>query len=121
MTEDMTQDMTKVRIAENQSRFREANEQIEAAADRMHLVDPVPFLCECPRPECTQLLRLSLDEYEEIRQHPRRFLTAPGHHDIAVESGAAVLIEEIEGRYSIVEKVGIAGEIADDRYDELSQ
>jgi hypothetical protein len=121
MTEDMTKDMTKVRIAENQSRFREANEQIEAAADRMHLVDPVPFLCECPRPECTELLRASLDEYEEIRQHPRRFLTAPGHQDIAVETGAGVVVDEVEGRYVIVEKVGVAGEIAAERYDELSQ
>jgi hypothetical protein len=115
------EDLTAMRIAENQSRFREANEEIEAAADRMQLGGPIPFLCECPRPECTDLTRLSLDEYEEIRRFPRYFLTAPGHQDLAVERGAAVVVAEEEGRYVTVEKIGVAGEIADDRYDDLSR
>ena len=117
----MLEDLTAIRIAENQSRFREANEEIEAAADRMQLGGPIPFLCECPRPECTDLTRLSLDEYEEIRQFPRYFLTVPGHEDLAVASGAAVVVAEEEGRYVTVEKIGVAGEIAGDRYDELSR
>lgn len=113
--------MTAVRIAENQSRFRESNEQIQAAADRMHVVGPIPFLCECPRPDCTDVARLSADEYEEIRQFPRRFLTVPGHQDIAVESGLGVVVAEEDGRYVSVDKIGIAGQIAGERYDELSQ
>lgn len=116
----MLEDMTATRIAENQSRFREANERIEAAFDRLQLTGPVPFLCECPRPECTEIAHLSLEEYEAIRQHPRRFLTMPGHQDIAVESGAAVVVSEQEGRYMTVEKIGLAGEISAERYGELS-
>jgi hypothetical protein len=117
----MLDERTAVRIAENQSRFREANERIEAAADGMHLAGQVPFLCECPRLECTELTRLSLEEYEEIRRDPRYFLTAPGHQDVAVESGAAVVIAEERGRYVTVEKIGLAGEIAAARFDELAQ
>jgi hypothetical protein len=113
--------MTAVRIAENQSRFREANEQIEAAADRMHLTGLIPFLCECPRIECTELTRLSLEEYEEIRRFPRYFLTAPGHQDIAVESGAGAVVAEKDARYVTVEKIGVAGDIAEARYGELSE
>ena len=113
----MAQPLTIARIGENQSRFRDANERIEAAADSMHLVDPVPFLCECPRPDCTQLVRLSLDEYEEIRQQPTHFFTTPGHQDIAVESGAGVVVAEREGRYVRVEKIGVAGQIAAELYD----
>jgi hypothetical protein len=115
------EDRTAVRIAENQSRFREANEQIEAAADAMSLVGQIPFLCECPRPECTEITRLSLEEYEEIRQEPRWFFTAPGHQDVAVENGVGVVLAEADGRYVTVEKIGVAGEIAEARYDELAQ
>jgi hypothetical protein len=116
----MLEDATAARIAENQSRFREANEQIEAAADRMHLTGPIPFLCECPRPECTEVVRMSFEEYEEIRQFPRYFLTVPGHQDIAVKSGVGAVVTEEPGRYVTVEKVGVAGEIAGERYNDLS-
>jgi hypothetical protein len=115
------EDETLQRIGENQSLFREANERIESAADHMQLAGPIPFLCECPRPECTVIVRLSPEEYEAIRQHARRFLIAPGHQDIAVESGAGVVVAEEDGRYLTVEKIGIAGEIAGERYDRLSE
>jgi hypothetical protein len=117
----MLDERTAVRIAENQSRFREANERIEAAADDMHLAGQVPFVCECPRLECTELTRLSLEEYEEIRRDSRYFLTVPGHQDVAVESGVGVVIAEEQGRYVTVEKIGLAGEIAAARFDELAQ
>jgi hypothetical protein len=115
----MADDETAIRIAENQSRFREANERIEAAADRMELAGPVPFLCECPRPECTEISRLTTEEYEEVRQFPRYFLTVPGHQDVAVENSVGVVIAENE-RYVTVEKIGLAGEVAAERFDESS-
>ena len=82
----MAVDLTAERVAANQSRFREANEHIELAADRVPLVAPVPFLCECPREDCTTIVPIPLDDYEAIRQHPRLFLTAPGHDGLSVES-----------------------------------
>ena len=114
----MAQDMTTQRIAENQSRFREANEQIGAAADRMQ-IEVVPFLCECPRERCTEIVRMTLVEYEGIRQSATCFLCTPGHEDVSVGAGAAVVTGGVEGRYVAVQKIGEAGAIAAERYDEL--
>jgi len=112
-------DPVSVRIAENESRFRLANEQIEATAERMGILDPIPFMCECPRDECSEIARLSLDEYEEVRQHPTYFFTVPGHQDIAVEAGAGTEVASND-RYVVVDKIGVAGDVARARYDELS-
>jgi hypothetical protein len=109
------EDQTAVRIAENQSRFRDANERIEATADRMQFAGLIPFVCECPRESCAELTRLTLEEYEEIRQHPRRFFTAPDHQDISVSSGAAIIVAQTLG-FVTVDKVGVAGDVAAERY-----
>jgi hypothetical protein len=110
-------DLTKERIAENQASFREANEKIEATAYRVELPGRVPFICECFDAVCMEIIRLRLDEYEGVREHPRRFFTAPGHSAAAVAAGAAVIAEEHDG-YTLVDKIGVAGEIAEERYDE---
>jgi hypothetical protein len=98
------------RIAKNNAIFREANEQISAAAGVYQVDMPIPFLCECPAPTCREIVRLELEEYEAIRADSRRFLNVPGHHDAAQE--AAVVVEERDG-YVIIEKVGRAGEIVE--------
>jgi hypothetical protein len=116
----MQTDMTQERIALNQSTFREANERIEAAADEMALVGLVPFICECPERSCVEIVRLALDSYEAVRQHPRRFFSALGHQQLAVDAGAAVVIEETPG-YVIAEKIGEAGKLAEEQYDKLPE
>jgi hypothetical protein len=113
-------DHTLIRIAENQSRFREANEQIEVAAERMTLLGPIPFICECPREDCMELVQMNLDAYEEVRQHPQRFFTAAGHQDVSIEAGAGMLVAQREG-YVVVDKIGIAGEKARDEYRQLAE
>jgi hypothetical protein len=110
-------DLTQERIAKNQVSFREANERIEATAYRVELRERVPFICECSDPSCMELVRLDLDEYENVRQNPRRFCTVPGHATAAVAAGAAVIVGELNG-YTLVDKIGVAGEIAEERYDE---
>jgi hypothetical protein len=112
--------MTQERIALNQSTFREANERIEAAADKLALVGPVPFICECPERRCMEIIRLTLEAYEAVRQHSRWFFNAPGHQRVAVEAGAAVVIEQ-NTDYVIAEKIGEAGELADEQYEKLSE
>ena len=57
-----------------------------------------------------------IDEYEDARRNPRRFFVAPGHAGPAVAAGAAVIVNESVG-YTLVDKVGVAGEIAEERYD----
>jgi hypothetical protein len=114
-----TEDLTQERIAINQSRFREANERIELAADKMGLVGPVPFICECAQVDCVEIVRLSIEGYEEVRHDPRLFFTAPGHQQIAVDAGAGVVVGDGDG-YMLVEKVGVAGEVAEDNYREIN-
>jgi hypothetical protein len=115
----MADDLTKTRIAENQSRFREANERIEVAAENMGIVGAIPFICECSREGCVEIASLTLDEYEEIRQHPRRFFCVLGHEDVAEETGAGTEVSRND-RYVVVDKVGVAGEIAKERYEDLT-
>ena len=115
----MADELTKIRLAQNQSIFREANERIEAAADAMGLWQYLPFICECPVEQCTELVQLTMDEYESIRQDPTWFLTARGHESVSVDAGAAVVVERRE-RYVLVEKIGIAGDVAAQEHQRLS-
>ena len=102
----------KVRIGKNESLFRAANETIELEAEAIGVgADPVPFVCECPDPSCTEIVELTLVEYEEVRTGPTRFFVLPGHQALAVQAGAAVVIEERD-EVCIAEKVGVAGEVA---------
>jgi hypothetical protein len=112
-------DLTHERIAENQASFREANELIEAAAHNMGLPGQVPFICECSDPECMEIVRLDLDAYEDVRQHPRRFFAAPGHAAPSLKAGASVVAKECPG-YTLVDKIGRAGEVAEERYEDLA-
>ena len=110
-------ELTQERIAENQATFRDANERIELTADQMNLAGPVPFICECSDSTCVEIVRLDLDEYEDVRQHPRRFFTVPGHAEAAVQAGAATVAKRLPG-YTLVDKINVAGEIAEERYDD---
>jgi dissimilatory sulfite reductase (desulfoviridin) alpha/beta subunit len=83
----------------------------------MQLVGPVPFICECANTDCMEIVRLDLDEYEAARQNPRRFFVAPGHAGSAVAAGAAVTVAETAA-YTLVDTIGLAGEIAEARYDD---
>ena len=113
----METDVSLVRIAENQSTFREANSGIESVADDLQIRDrAVPFICECARPDCTLIVRIRLAEYQAVRAHPTRFVTAVGHEDVSVESGAGRVVEARDA-YMVLEKVGVAGEVARDRAD----
>src|SRR3978361_1117378 len=106
--DELDHELTLVRIAENQSAFRTANERIEAGAERAGVLVAVPFICECPRRRCTEIVRMNLDQYEDARANPVRFFTIPGHQDIAEAAGAAQVVGEHDG-YVLVDKIGVAG------------
>jgi hypothetical protein len=95
------------RKAENEARFREANEKQrgEAAAIVEHDDEPVPFLCECPDPRCTSVVLVTLREYEGVRAVPTDGLAADGHEDTTIED----VIETTE-RFKRTRKFGPAGE-----------
>lgn len=107
-------------IAEHQIAFRDTNERIEATADSVSLIGLIPFVCECPRRECSEVIQLTFDEYEAIRQHPRRFFNVPGHESDSVKAGAETALAVLE-RFTIVEKIGLAGKLASDAHDNASE
>jgi hypothetical protein len=97
-------------IAERQIAFRAQNERIYASADSMRMLGPIPFICECADTACTEIVRMSDDEYDTISQHPRRFFNISGHETSSVDAGAEMIVAVI-GELTVVEKVGIAGDI----------
>lgn len=99
------------KIARNNAVFRNANEQIESAAAGHGLDDGriVPFICECSDERCTQVIRLTLEEYRHVRSNRRWFAHAPGHEETV--PGAVRPLEVKEG-FVLVEKIGRAGDLA---------
>jgi hypothetical protein len=108
-------DLSHEQIAINQSRFREANEHIERAAGAIGIAGPIPFICECARTDCVEIVRLSSEAYEELREDPRLFVTALGHDSGTVEPGAGVVVGR-GATYTLVQMLGVAGEIAEETY-----
>ena len=100
-------DVRRVRAALNQSLFRDSNEQSNSrdGADD-HLL--AAFVCECLDLNCTQRIRLSLNEYERLRESPTRFAVLPGHERADVE-----VVDDKTDRYYVVRKIGVAAEMAE--------
>lgn len=104
----MTSDAAVARKAKNEALFRDANERIRALRSRLETVDSLtPFICECEDAACRAVVRLDVDHYEAVRAEPNRFLIAAGH-----PTTQARVVAEHNG-YSIVEKHGTAGEVAE--------
>jgi hypothetical protein len=88
-----------VRVGRNEAIFREINEGIERGQWPGEEDAPVGFRCECARLGCTDLVELTVHEYEGVRQHSRRFLVVPGHERTDLE-----LVVETRPGYLVVEK-----------------
>ena len=93
------------RVGHNESVLREINERIESG--RWRGEEPGAFRCECASLRCTELVELTLAEYEEIRSHSRWFLLSPGHE----LEGQERVIRRADG-HIVVEKIGDAGKQA---------
>jgi hypothetical protein len=97
------------RKALNEGVFRRANEKLERAALELDLVDDasmVPFLCECPRQDCREVVLLTLGEYENVRANGRGGLAALGHEDGSIER-----VMSRNSRFVMTEKFGAAGDL----------
>ncbi|HEY3069222.1 MAG TPA: hypothetical protein VGJ34_02810 [Gaiellaceae bacterium] len=92
-------DSRQQRVAENEALFRKVNERIEEVNEELGSGSLSDFLCECGDDDCTQPVRLTLAEYEEVRAEPTHFVIAPGHDVIGVER----VIRETD-RFAVVEK-----------------
>ena len=91
-------DVQRERAAKNQSLFREVNERIGELASSANIVE---FICECANEDCSELVSLTRDEYEQIRGGSNRFYVIAGHELPAVEETV-----ETTDRYLVVSKLG---------------
>jgi hypothetical protein len=94
------------RIAKTEALFRDVNERIAEASERLE-TDSGTFMCECADPACVERLDVPLDEYEDVRADPAQFVLDPDHVRPEVERVMS------KGRgYAIVQKFGVVGRIA---------
>ena len=96
------------RQAKNESLLREVNERLAAldrGADEWAGDDELfEFVCECGAGGgCTARVRMTLGEYDSVRQQDDRFALVPGHETAELER-----VVERTPRYVIVDKVEAA-------------
>ena len=105
-------DTTAERVARNESAFRDANERIEAAADGMTHLDEIPFICECPIQTCTEIVRLTREEYEQVRSEGNWFWVVSGHEIATVDGVEIARVQDRRDGFTIMKKIGEAGAVA---------
>lgn len=96
-------ELFEARVGFNESAFRAVNEKMRGTGG-----DPIAFRCECARLGCTELLKLTPQQYEAVRAHPRRYFVTPGHALPDVEA-----VVERHGHYDVIEKRGAGGDVAE--------
>jgi hypothetical protein len=99
------------RIAKNESLRRDENERLEAHNASIHWVDPpyADWVCECGNERCSEPVRLSVREYDEVRRNPTHFIIVPSEEHVSADAEHVV---ERTDRYWVVEKVGVAAEVS---------
>jgi hypothetical protein len=94
------------RLAKNEAMFRIVNDR-KAQWEERSTEAPELYLCECADPECREKVRLTLTEYEHVRQESRQFAVLAGHEVPEVEK----VIEEHDG-WLVIEKNPEVADIA---------
>ena len=99
------------KLARNETVFRSVNENIEKTAveNRYGTEGPPSFVCECSRPDCGELIRLSITQYEDVRSRPERFFILPGHEMPGIEN----IVERYDG-FVVIEKIGVGREVSEE-------
>lgn len=88
------------RIASNEGLLRDVNDRIEEVSQESGESNGVfDFLCECGRESCTEVVRLTIAEYERVRDDEAHFLIFPSHETDDIED---VVVQD--ERYSVVRK-----------------
>jgi hypothetical protein len=85
--------------ARNEAFFRAVNEGIAEASERFES-EEAEFLCECGDADCMHRIEVPLEDYENVRAHPTRFIVRHGHVTTELEE-----VVRRRRRYSIVQKV----------------
>ena len=70
------------RLGQNEAIFREVNERLRVVNESFGaLTERMEIVCECGDPSCAERISVGIDEYEDLRSHPDRFILVPGHAD----------------------------------------
>jgi hypothetical protein len=102
--------MHAARAARNQALYREVNERVKAINEAFDVLLPLgDWICECAHEDCSERLSLTHEEYEGLRADGTRFAVAPDQAHVFEEVEDVV---ERHERYWVVEKVGVAAELA---------
>jgi hypothetical protein len=97
------------RVARNEAMTREMNEEIEQAHPRSP-ADNFRVICECGNSDCTRVIAIAVDEYEEVRSDARHFVVVGAH----VMSDVEEVVRETE-RFTVVRKrEGTPAEISEE-------
>lgn len=101
-------------MAANEAMFRDANEVIRSKAGDLELGggDRAPFLCECADTGCTEVILLTIDDYEAVRADPHTFAIVRGHEAMASETVVRRIGRERDG-FAVVEKNAPGQEITE--------
>jgi hypothetical protein len=99
-------------IAENDALCRDLNQRKAEWLDGG--LQAAGFRCECWQIACGVRIPLSGREWQEVRSRPERFAVAPGHTAIDIEPAVEEVVKEYQ-HFWIVEKRGVAGDVAEER------
>jgi hypothetical protein len=93
------------RLARNEAFFREVNERIEEVKGPKE--GPTEFLCECGRETCTEAIKLSTSQYEQLRSDPTTFAVVPGHEIEDIE-----VVVSANAHFNVVRKHESVSDVA---------
>jgi hypothetical protein len=80
-------------VDENSQLFRSVNERIEHLSEAV--VGDFDFVCECNDSTCTKVMRMSAEEFQNLRSDSSLFAVVPGHEgfeDVAGRTQRYVLV-----------------------------
>jgi hypothetical protein len=101
------------RLASNELLFGKVNEELVRLNEVFERAAHTSmFVCECSSIECVEQVLMTLAEYARVRSNPRLALVAPSEGHVVPE--IEQVVERTE-RFFVVEKTGIAGEVAERR------
>lgn len=103
----MVDDPQARRLAQNEVLFREVNEKIVGMERRARL--DAGFVCECSHLDCTEVIPISIEEYELIHRERARFVMVRAHVVQEIER----VISDLQN-YVVVEKTGAGKRVAED-------
>jgi hypothetical protein len=98
------------RVARNEAMYRTVNREIEYTAQQLGdgADSELEVICECGRPECDAVLRITIADYDDVHRQRDRFAVAPGHENDSLEG-----VVKRTARYVVVDKYGTAEKVAE--------